>query len=310
MQASPTYQGQAPGAGDQRRVRWQGALSAAGAYALWGVLPAYWKLMEGFSDIEVLAHRLLWAAVLLVLICLWLNRSLMAGLFQNRRAVLILLAAGLLNTLNWGLFIYAINSDHILQTSIGYFTNPLMSILLGLLIFKEKLTAFQKVATVLAAIGLIYFTIDYGSFPWISLALAASFALYGAFKKIGGYPALPALAVETTLVVPLALAYVGISFFLPGRAFLAAGAHGLIGAAGWLSTLLLIGGGAVTLVPLLLFGRAVNAVPLSWMGFFQYIAPTLSLIIGTFVYHEAFTQAHAVCFGCIWAGLLLIAIEA
>jgi len=238
------------------------------------------------------------------------QRSVMAGLFQNRRALLILLAAGLMNTFNWGLFIYAITSDHILQTSIGYFTNPLMSILLGMLIFKERLTPLQKAATVLAAVGLIYFTIDYGSFPWISLALAGSFALYGAFKKIGGYPALPALAVETTLVVPLALAYVAISFFLPGRAFLGAGTHGLIGAAGWLSTLLLVGGGAVTLVPLLLFGKAVNSVPLSWMGFFQYISPTLSLIIGTFVYHEAFTQAHAVCFGCIWAGLLLIAIEA
>jgi chloramphenicol-sensitive protein RarD len=220
--------------------------------------------------------------------------------------VLLLLGTGLLITVNWGSYIYAINADHILQTSIAYFICPLMSIILGMIVFKEKLTVPQKTATVLAAVGLLYFTFDYGSFPWISLVLASTFALYGTLKKIGGYPALGALATETTLVAPLAIAYVVVSFFLPDRSFLATAESSPVGMAGWMSTLLLIGGGAVTLLPLLLFGKAANSIPLSWIGFFQYIAPTISLLIGVFFYQEPFTHAHAVCFGCIWAGLLLI----
>ena len=269
----------------------------------------FWKLLGHVDSLEVLAHRMLWSAVFLLPICLITCRFAFFGLFKQRRARLILLGAGLLCAFNWGTFIFAINSGHILQTSMGYYINPLMSIAIGLLFFRERLSLIQKIALILAAIGVLYFTIDYGSFPWMSFALATSFALYGALKKACGYPALPALAVESTMVAPLALAYVAVAFFLPGHAFLALDASGALSSSSLITTLLLVGGGILTFIPLLLFSDAVNTVPLSWMGFMQYITPTITLILGVFAFQEAFTHAHAICFALIWSGLLLIVVE-
>jgi len=287
----------------------RGILIGLLSYVFWGLMPLFWKLLDNVDSLEVLAHRLLWSVVFLVPICLISCRAVFIGLFRQRRAVLILLGAGLICTFNWGVFIFAINSGHVLQTSMGYYINPLMSIAIGLLFFKEKLSLIQKIALVLATIGVLYFTIDYGSFPWLSLALATSFALYGALKKTGGYPALPALAVETTLVVPLAVVFITVLFFIPGHAFFAPDASGAISSASLLTSFLLIGGGILTFIPLLLFSDAVNTVPLSWMGFMQYIAPTISLLLGVFAFQEVFTHAHAVCFVLIWTGLLLIVFE-
>jgi chloramphenicol-sensitive protein RarD len=291
------------------RSRGRGIAMAAGCYLLWGLFPIYWKLLEGVSSLEVLAHRVFWAAVFLLLTCLVIRRSQLASLLRQRRAVLILLTTGILVTANWGIFIYAINANHIIQTSMGYFINPLLNILIGVVLFKEKLTLAQKAAALLATAGVIFFTFDYGSFPWISIALASTFALYGALKKLGGYPALPALTLETLLVTPLALAFIVATFFIPGHAFLAVDASGGISGAAIVTALLLAGGGIVTLIPLLMFADGVNNIPLSWMGFFQYLSPTLTLLLGVFVYHEPFTLAHAVCFTCIWLGLLLIIVE-
>ena len=288
--------------------RW-GILIGLASYVLWGIMPLYWKLLEHVDSLEILAHRMLWSAVILVPVCLIARRDVFLRLFRERRAVLILLGAGLLCVFNWGLFIFAVVTDHILETSMGYFINPLMNIAIGMLFFKEKLSPFQIIALILATVGVLFFTIDYGSFPWLSIGLATSFAGYGALKKFGGYPALPALAVETSLVAPLAIAYVVFAFFLPEHAFLALDASGALTSASLITTILLICGGVLTFIPILLFSEAVNVIPLSWMGFLQYLSPTISLLIGVFVFSESFTFAHAVCFGLIWLGLLLIVLE-
>jgi chloramphenicol-sensitive protein RarD len=282
-----------------------GLLFGAGCYVLWGLLPIYWKLLESASVFEVFAHRMLWSFVFMIVICRFISKSDLGALFRDKRAILILGLAGIAVAGTWGIYILAINSGHVLQASLGYYINPLVAILFGVVFFREKLTLMQKIATALAAIGVIYFTIDYGSLPWVSLALAILFAIYGALKKKGGYPATSALAVETTLVAPFALIFVAATFFLPGREFLAPDAS----PAGWLDTVLLIGGGAVTAIPLLLFAKGANAIPLSWMGFLQYISPTITFLLGVFLYKEPFTTAHAVCFGLIWLGLILISVE-
>jgi chloramphenicol-sensitive protein RarD len=257
---------------------------------------------------------MLWSFVFMLVICRFVLRIRLAPLLRDRRALLILGAAGLLICGNWGIYIYAINSGHLLQASLGYYINPLVAILFGTLFFKERLTLIQKIATALAAAGVIYFTVDYGAFPWIALALAFSFAVYGALKKHGGYPAAPALTVETALVAPLALIFVVVSFLLPTHVFLVLPAGGdSVGAMGvlgdWAPSLLLIGGGALTAIPLLLFARATNAIPLTLIGFLQYLSPTLTLLLGLFVYGEEFTLAHIVFFALIWVGLIMVSIE-
>jgi chloramphenicol-sensitive protein RarD len=321
-------------AGDASSRRARGVVVGFGCYCLWGLLPLFWALLNHVSHLEILAHRLLWSFVFLVAVCLLVRRGELFALFRQRRALLILGGAGLIITCNWGLYIFSVNSGHVLQASLGYYINPLLNILLGVFFFRERLTLAQKVATALAAAGVLYFTFDYGSFPWIALILAVSFAFYGLLKKHGGYAALPALAVETTVVVPLAIAFVAASFLIPdlaqGRAFIAPDASGLPGLASGLAsgvasapglaapvtapvfvdTALLIIGGVLTALPLILFAYAANAIPYSLLGFLQYLSPTLTLLLGVFVFHEPFTHAHAVCFILIWAGLVLVAIEA
>ncbi|MDR1960746.1 MAG: EamA family transporter RarD [Gracilibacteraceae bacterium] len=283
-----------------------GLLCALACYALWGVLPIYWKLLSYIPFFEIYAHRMFWSFVFMLAICALTRRADLRPYFRDRRALLLLGAAGVLVASTWGIYIYAVNSGQIVEASLGYYINPLLSIIAGVAVFREKLTRIQKAATALAAAGVIYFTWNHGVFPWISVALAVLFALYGAVKKKAGYPAVPALAVETALVAPIALIFIAATFILPGRAFLTS--------AGpwppWGAIAGLMGGGVVTALPLLLFARAANVVPLSTIGFAQYLSPTLSLLIGVFIYGETFTAAHLVCFALIWAGLLLVSAEA
>ncbi|MDR3315652.1 MAG: EamA family transporter RarD [Coriobacteriales bacterium] len=285
-----------------------GFLYATGSYLLWGLFPFYWKLLVTVAPFEILTHRMLWSFVFVSGVCLLVRRGELIRLFKDRRALLILGAAGFIVAVNWGLYIVAINTGHVLQASLGYYINPLIAILFGVVIFKERLTHIQKTATVLAALGVLYFSISYGSFPWLSVGMAVSFALYGALKKKGGYPATPALAVESTLVLPLALVFVVVTFLLPSHAFLDVTNSAGLGYS-WVTTTLLMGGGIVTAVPLLLFSKGANSIPLSWMGFLQYITPSMTLLLGVFVYGEPFTPAHVVCFSLIWAGLIMISIE-
>lgn len=204
--------------------------------------------------------------------------------------------AGILITINWGTYIYAVNNGFILEGSLGYYINPLVNILLGVAFLKEKLDRIEIIATLLAFIGVSYFTISYGSFPWISIILACTLGIYGIIKKKANLPPIPALTLETLLIAPIAIFYL---MYVINTDKL------VISNLSSLSILLLIMGGVVTAIPLIMFAKAVKLLPYSTLGFIQYIGPTLQLLIGVFIYNEKFTKAHAICFIFIWLGLIM-----
>ncbi|MFQ4135859.1 EamA family transporter RarD [Nodosilinea sp. PGN35] len=278
-----------------------GPIYALLAYSAWGLLPAYWKLLGMASAVEVLSHRMIWSAVFLVGILL-VQRRLgdLVALLKSPRKVLVLLLTASLLTFNWGLYIYGVNSDRVVEASLGYYINPLVTVLLGFVFLKERLYRGQQVAVALAVVGVGYFIWQLGTVPWIALALAISFAFYGLLRKVVAVAPLAGLAVETLLITPLVLLLVG---------WLAASGQGHFGES-LPTTLLFIGAGVVTSMPLLWFNKAAKRLTLATLGFFQYLAPSLSLLLGVFVYGEPFTPVHAVTFGCIWAALLLYSFTA
>lgn len=274
-------------------------------YLMWGTAPLYWKLLGEVHSFEVIAQRLIWSFVLMVAICAVMRVNFLKY-FKDKRAMAYLFPASIFVLLNWSIYIYAVSIGHVVDTALGYYINPLLSILFGVVFFKERLTVLQTIAVALCFAGVLYFTVDYGVLPWISISLAFLFAIYGAVKKKGGYPAIPALAVECTITVPIA-------FVIAFAVAAITGTHAFLGDVstphGWYITLLLIGAGPVTAIPLVLFAQAANNTSLSTLGFIQYLSPTIALLLGVFVFGEPFTQAHAVCFGCIWAGLALVSFE-
>ena len=280
----------------------RGTIAGILCYVLWGSFPLYWKLLVEVDPFEIAAHRMIWCFVFVGVACAILGKSFLP-LLHERRALQHLVPAALIITINWTTYIIAVNTGYILESSLGYYINPLVSILLGRIVFGERLSRLQTLATVLCTVGVVWFTIDYGRFPVYSIALALTFGIYGAIKKHGGYPAIPAIVVENTVMVPVAL-------FMLLVAFQSSGSLSFLGDTssvhGWSLTGLLVLGGAVTAIPLILFAIAANKIRLSYLGFIQYVSPTISLLIGVFVFGEAFTSAHAVCFGCIWAGLALV----
>ena len=282
-----------------------GIAAGIACYALWGILPLYWKLLANVNPLEVIAQRIIWCFVFTVGLCLILRMDFMA-LLRDRRARRYLIPSAILGAINSGFYIYAVSIDHIIETSIGYYLNPLVSIVLGIAIFKERLAPLQVAAVALCSCGIVLFTIGYGSFPWIAVVLAVAFGAYGAVKKKGGYPASEALAVENTIQVIPALA---IAFWMAAASGDSAFFRDMETWQGWQTTLLLIGGGLATAVPLLLFARAANYIPLTILGFTQYISPTLALMVGVLFNGEQFTAPHAVCFALIWAGLALVLID-
>lgn len=289
----------------RRQVR-KGVLAAFLCYALWGSFPLYWKLLANVDPLEIIAHRIIWCFVFVVILCAIMRQNFLP-LLRDRRALRFLLPASVLITLNWGIYIYAVEIDRIVETAIGYYINPLVSIVLGLIVFRERLTPLQVAAVGLCIAGILLFTANYGQFPWIAISLAISFGLYGAVKKKGGYPAVEALAVESALMlVPALIVAVALAAATGSHGFLASTASSI----DWRTTLLLIGGGVVTAAPLILFAKAANSIPLTLLGFIQYVSPTIALLLGVFVNGEAFTWAHAICFGCIWSGLALVGIDA
>lgn len=270
------------------------------AYLIWGVLPIYWKFVDDTRPDAVLAHRIIWSFVFILIIIL-LSKNFSTFLKECKRILFdkktffIILSASILISLNWLIFIWAVQNNYVVQSSLGYYINPLMNVVLGLIFFKEVLSKAQTTAVVLAAIGVLYLTFSYGVFPWVSLALATTFAIYGVLKKIVNINPMFSLAIETLFVTPLALIYL-VYLFGPTLGFNSQPAS--------LNGLLMFAGIA-TAIPLLLFGTAVQQISLSLVGFLQYIAPTLMLLIGVFLYNEPFTQAHLVAFTFIWAALVL-----
>jgi chloramphenicol-sensitive protein RarD len=263
------------------------------AYAFWGVFPLYWPLLEPAGALEVLAHRVLWS-LLVVAALLAVGAATVRGL--RRGQVGRLSVAAVLLAINWGTYIYGVNSGQVVETSLGYFINPLVSVALGVLVLGERLRPVQRVAVAIAFLAVVVLTVEAGHPPVIALVLAFSFGFYGLLKKQAGVGAVASLAVETTVLAPVALAYVLVLAATGGSHFANHGAG---------HALMLASAGPVTAVPLLCFGAAATRIPLSSLGVLQYLAPTLQLLCGLFVSHEPFGVPQAVGFGLVWVALLL-----
>jgi chloramphenicol-sensitive protein RarD len=275
-----------------------GPIYAILAYGSWGLLPIYWKFFLQVSPVEVLSHRILWSALFLCGL-LWVQRRHreFRQVWQPQQLRNLLITA-LLLAFNWGLYIYAVNSDRVVESSLGYFINPLVSVLLGFLVLKERLRWGQWLAVLLASLGVGYFVWSLGTVPWIALGLAVSFAFYGLLRKVTAVAPMAGLAVETLLIMPLAVAIL---------------AYGSATGTGhwslsWQLNLLFIGCGMITSMPLLWFNNAAKRLKLATLGFFQYMAPSIQLGLGVFLYREPFTHRHLVTFSLIWAALAVYTI--
>jgi chloramphenicol-sensitive protein RarD len=275
----------------------KGILYAVGAYTIWGLLPIYWKLLDHVPSFELLLHRVIWSFLLVTAIILVRNKwAAFQEAVSTWRVLRVYLISAALIAINWGLYVWAVNAGFIVETSLGYFINPLVSVLLGVLILGERLRPMQWVPIGLAAGGVLYLTISYGTLPWIALTLAFSFGLYGLAKKTAPLDSLYGLSLEMAVLLVPALATL-VYFEVEGQA---AFLH-----ADLTTTLMLLGTGVVSTVPLLMFSMAARRIPLSMVGLLQYIAPTLAFFLGVFVYGEPFTHERLVGFSLVWAALVL-----
>ena len=277
---------------EQRRG---GVASGLAAYGLWGLFPLYFPLLAPAGGVEIVAHRVLWSLLFVALLLTVLRRwSHTRAAVANRRTLLVLVGAALLITANWLVFVYGVTTGHVVETSLGYFINPLVSVVLGVVAFAERLRPMQWVAVAIAAVAVAVLTVDYGRPPWIALTLALTFGLYGLLKKLVRVEAAPGLFVETAVVALPALAVLGV---------LHAQGDGTFGNAGVGSALLLASSGIATAVPLLLFAAAARRIPLSTLGLLQYITPLMQLAVGVFVNGEPMPPARLVGFAVVWVAL-------
>ncbi|CAM3995485.1 EamA family transporter RarD [Alkalicoccus chagannorensis] len=277
----------------------QGIFLGIGAYVVWGTLPIYWKLLDHIAAVDILAHRIVWSCLfMLLLLAAWRKmdafREDLRYLREHPKIIAgIFLSAGLISC-NWLLFIWAVSAERIVEVSLGYYINPLINVVLGVLVFKESLSVRQKSAVALAAFGVLLMTAASGVFPYIALALALSFGFYGLVKKQTKIASLTGLTIETMLLLPPALLY--FTVYGGGTSFMESSP---------MTMMLLAGTGAATAVPLLLFGSAAQKIPLSVLGFLQFIAPTMMLVLGTLVYGEPFSWIDGAAFLCIWTALII-----
>jgi chloramphenicol-sensitive protein RarD len=277
---------------DERRL---GVASGLAAYSLWGLFPLYFPLLEPAGGLEIVAHRVVWSVVFVALLLTAVRRwGHVRAAVADVRTLLVLAGAAVLIAANWLIFVYGVNSGHVVETSLGYFVNPLVSVVLGVVVFGERLRRLQWAAVAIAAVAVVVLTVDYGRPPWIALGLAGTFALYGLMKKMVRVDAAPGLLVETALVT---LPAVGV------LAFLQADGTGTFGDAGTGHALLLASSGIATAVPLLLFAAAARRIPLSTVGLLQYLTPLMQLSIGVFVYDEPMPPARLAGFVIVWLAL-------
>lgn len=279
----------------------KGVVYAAGAYIFWGLLPVYWKALGGVPALEILAHRMVWALVVVLLLLAYQRRwGWLPAALANRRALLTFAATGTLLTLNWFIYIWAVNAGHVVESSLGYFINPLVNVLLGVLFLKERLRFWQGVAIGVALAGVLYLTLTLGAPPWIALGLAVSFGIYALLRKTAALASLEGLTLETLLVFVPALAYLLYRELIGAGAFVQAG---------FMTTALLAGSGLVTAVPLLLFAAGARRITMTSLGILQYIAPTMQFGLGVLVYQEPLTRARLVGFALIWLALALYTVD-
>lgn len=281
----------------------KGIIYAAGSYFIWGVLPLYWRFIDDLNAYEILAHRIIWSLVFMVILVLALRKTQelkvqAKRLFSNPKQAASLFTASIVIAANWGLFIWAVTNHHVMEASLGYYINPLMSILLGLFFMKERYSKIEWLAIFLAAAGVVYMTTSLSVFPYISVLLALTFALYGLLKKNIQMDAIYTILLECLMTLPFALL---------GLVYLKHAGMSNFGMNN--DSFLLLFSGILTAVPLIMFTAGARRIPLSLIGFLQYIGPTLMLLQSVFLYHEPFTTTHLVTFSLIWAGLLIYSIS-
>ena len=279
----------------------KGIWYAVGAYAAWGLLPVYWKWLQQVPAPQLLSHRILWSFLMLFAVILLARRGrAFRTAIRTPRVLRVYLVAAALIGVNWLTYVWAVNAGFIVETSLGYFINPLFSVLLGVVILRERLRPWQWVPIGLAAVGVLYLTLIYGSLPWIALTLASTFGIYGLVKKTAPLGSLYGLTLETGILFVPALLYLLYAAATGSGVFLHTDAA---------SDVLLVGTGLVTAIPLLMFAAAAQRIPLSVVGIVQYIAPTLQFLLGVLVYGEPFTSAKLIGFGLVWAALILFGVE-
>ncbi|PZR73123.1 MAG: EamA family transporter RarD [Chthoniobacterales bacterium] len=277
-------------------------IAGLAAFGTWGLIPVFWKLLKTVPVDEIIAHRFVWTTIFLVLLLTWQRRwpeVLKAA--RSRHTLLYCIASGIAVSINWFVFILAVNIDRVVETSLGYFMTPLVNVLFGAIFLRERLTRWQLISVSLALVGVLNLTLGYGKFPWIAIVLCASFGLYGLLRKKSGTRAIPGLFLETTLLTPLALLYL---VYLERTGAL------IFSSAQWSLALLLVSTGVVTGLPLVWFGHAARKLQLTTLGFLQYISPSGSFLLGVFLYHEPFTRNHLITFSLIWAALAIFTTEA
>jgi len=279
----------------------KGVWFAIGAYASWGIFPVYWKWLHHVPALQLLSHRIVWSfcALLIVIIATSRWREFQSAA-RNPKILRTYLAAAVLIGINWLTYVWAVNSGHIVETSLGYFINPLISVLLGVIFLREHIRPLQWIPIGIAAAGVLYLSFVYGSLPWIALTLAFSFGFYGLVKKIAPLGSLYGLTLETGILILPAVCYLLFSDFIGAGAFMHTGT---------ISDFLMVGAGIVTTIPLLMFASAAQRIPLSLVGILQYITPSLSLLIGLLIYQEPFTYNHFIGYGLVWIALLLFGVE-
>ncbi|MDB4960782.1 MAG: rarD [Myxococcales bacterium] len=277
----------------------RGVLQGVLAYALWGIVPLYWKSLDRVSAAELVAHRVLWGvgALLIFVVAAGQSSTLLAALRQAR-LVAVMGLSGTVLAINWGVFVWATTSGHLLDASLGYFINPLVSIALGTLVLRERLRPLQWIAIALAMMGVAVLTWRVGRVPWTALVLAFTFGTYGLIRKVAKVKALVGSAIETILLAPVAVVYLGVL-----------GSQGAFGHADAATHLLLIGTGVVTAVPLVLFTSAARELPLTMVGFLQYLAPTGQFLVATFMFREPLANAQLAAFVLIWIGLAVFSVD-
>lgn len=285
-------------------ARRTGMIAALSTYLIWGVLPLYWNLLARAEANEILAHRIIWSFIFMVVVLMVTKRwqsfkEDCRALWQDKKRGAILLLAAFTISLNWLTYIWAVNHGHVIDTSIGYYINPLMSVLFGIVFFRERISGLKKISLLLAAIGIVLMTYQLGKLPWVAVVLAVSFSVYGALKKRLHLNPFSSITLETLLMVPFAVPYIGILMMSPANHFSLATPD---------LALYLMGTGVVTAVPLVLFSYGANLLPLNVLGFFQYISPTIGLLLGIFFFHETFGMAQISALGFVWAAIVLFTV--
>jgi len=287
-------------AGQERSVHSTGVLLGVAGYLFWGMFPLFFALLDSVSPIEIVAHRIIWSLIVVVLVLIVGKQWRAFTSAFSRRNVIILGSAAIFLSINWLVYVYAVTTNQVVQASLGYFVNPLISVGMGVLILKEKLRKTQWIAVGIAIVAVVVLTIASGSLPWIALTLGLSFATYGLLKKFANLPSLHSLGIETAVLVPIALVILGIAIVNGSESFVLDGPK---------ITFLLIMLGPVTAIPLLAFGGASTRIPLSTLGVLQYITPIAQFFLGVFVFQEIMSTGRWIGFTLVWISLVIFTVD-